>query len=460
MEKEKKNRRGLKHGAYTAGLSAVALAIVVILNLVVGQLPSNLKEIDISSTQIYSISDTSKQLLSSLNHDVKIVVLAESSSVDQRISKFLDKYAALSSHLKLSTVDPVEYPSATTTYNASENSIVVICDDTGKQTSIPFTDIIQYDQYSYYTTGQYTEKAFDAEGQLTKAVDYVTGDSTAKVYTLTGHQETTLADAVTTSIGKSNISVGDPINLLLSNTIPSDCSLLICNGPTTDLSSDELTTLQNYLQGGGQVMILLGQTDTTLTNFESLLTEYGLKLADGYIADSTRHYQTSYYAIFPQYNTSSSLVSSLDASQDLTLLYNSRGMTQVTPARDSITVTPFLQTSSSGVAVGTQQVQETYIVGAVATEEGGGRLTVIGSSSLIDSSILSKFSNLYNQKVFMNAVTGGLDNVSNISIDAKSLDATYNTISNTGLWSAIFVGIIPAATLIGGLVYWIRRRKR
>ena len=459
MENEKKSRRGLKHGVYSAGITAVVIAIVVVINLVLGQLPSNLKEIDISDNQLYTISDTSKELLSGLQYDVKIIVLAQSANVDERITKFLDKYAALSDHIKVSNVDPVEYPSALETYDATENSLVVVCDDTGKQTTIDFTSIIQYDMYSYYYSGEYTETAFDAEGQITSAVNYVTGEATAKVYTLTGHEEASLADTITDSIGKSNISIGDSLNLLLDASIPDDCTLLICNGPTVDLSSDELTTLDDYLAGGGQLMLLLGETDADLPNFDALLTEYGLQLADGYIADTSRHYQNSYYAIFPEYNSSSSLVSSLDDQNDLTLLYNSRGMTEVTPARDSITVETFLQTSTSGVAVGTEQVQGTYIVGAVSTEEGGGRLTVIGSSAMIDSDILSKFTNLYNTKVFMNALTGGMDDVSNVSIEAKSLETTYNTVSNIGLWSAVFVVVIPAATLIGGLVYWIRRRK-
>jgi ABC-2 type transport system permease protein len=458
---QKKSRRGLKHGAYTAGISAVVIAIVIVLNMVVGQLPTNLTQFDISNVQLYSISDTSKEVLSSLQHDVQIVVLAQDGNTDERITKFLDNYAALSNHITVTKVDPVAYPSALTTYDATENSLVVICKDTGKQTSIPYTDIIQYDSYSYYTTGQYTETAFDAEGQLTTAVDYVTGDTSEKVYQLNGHDETALSDTVLKSIKKSNISVGDDLNLLLTGAIPDDCSLLICNAPTSDLASDELTLLQNYLQGGGQLMILFGETDSTLTNFETLMTEYGMQMADGYIADTgNRHYQDNYYYVFPEYNSDSSLVSSFDSDKDLTLMINSHGMTQVTPARDSITVEPFLQTSDSGVAVGTDQVNGTYILGAVATEEGGGRLTVIGSSYLIDESIISKSPNLYNLQVFMNAVTGGFENASNISIPAKSLETTYNTIANAGLWSMIFVVIIPVATLAGGLIYWIRRRKR
>lgn len=59
----------------------------------------------------------------------------------------------------------------------------------------------------------------------------------------------------------------------------------------------------------------------------------------------------------------------------------------------------------------------------------------------------------------MNTLTGGFEDVSNISIDAKSLETTYNTVTNAGLWSLLFLVALPIAVLIFGFVRWFRRRK-
>ena len=51
------------------------------------------------------------------------------------------------------------------------------------------------------------------------------------------------------------------------------------------------------------------------------------------------------------------------------------------------------------------------------------------------------------------------EDISAISIPAKSLEITYNTVLNPGMWSTLYLAVIPLGVLIGGLAYWIKRRK-
>lgn len=450
-----------KQGTYAAGITAVVIAIVVILNLIVGQLPTDWKEFDISGNQLYTISDTSKDYLASLTRDVEVIVLAEPDKVDSRITKFLDKYSALSDHITVTDIDPVSNPSALNQYNASENSLVVVCKDTGKQAVISFSDIIVYDFSSYYYTGNYSESSFDAEGQLTSAVDRVVRDSTSKVYTLEGHGETSLSTSASDLIAKANLLTGS-VNLLSSGSVPSDCSLLICCAPIKDLADDEYSMLQSYLEGGGDLFLLIDSSD--LSNFNKLLAEYGMTMVDGMIADASNYYRSA-YNILPVYSSSNDITSGI--SQDsLTLITNAHGMTLGTPARDTITASAFLSTSDNGYAVvGDDKTKGTYVLGATATEPIDGdsdnttRLTVVTASSLIDSSITDSFSNVSNLDIFINAVTAGIKDVSNISIPAKSLQVTYNTVKHAGLWSFLFILLIPLGVLGGGFAFWLRRRK-
>ena len=436
----------------------MVLAIAVVVNLVVGQLPSDLVERDISDNSLYTVSDTSVDYLSALERDVELVVLASEDTTDQRITKFLHNYAALSGHLSLSFVDPVEHPSALTEYEADQNTVVVRCADTGRQRVVPFSDILVADLMSYYTYGTYTYSEFDAEGQLTSAVDYVTSDNSHILYLAENHGESALGGSVTDAISKANLSTST-VSLLLDNGVPDDCSLLVFNQPQTDLSADEAQMVRDYLEGGGQVMILLTRTD--LANFNAILADYGLAMAQGYIGDTARYYAQYGRFYFSATLSASSPITAQFGDDDLTLIYGAHGMTQCDPVRDTITVTPFMTTTESGYSDAGGQTG-TYILGAQAEEEtdgGTARLTVFTTESVVDQSILTFNPSMVNLDIFLNAATSGMEDISAISIPAKSLEITYNTVLNPGMWSTLYLAVIPLGVLIGGLAYWIKRRK-
>ena len=137
-----------KNGSYSVGMTVLVIAIIVILNLLAGQIPGKYRNLDVSSTKIYEISKTSKKLLKNLEHKVKFTVLADQTQTDERIVTFLSKYAGLSSKLSVEWIDPVLHPSALQEYEASENSIVVSCEDTQKKEIVSFQDIIVMDMAS------------------------------------------------------------------------------------------------------------------------------------------------------------------------------------------------------------------------------------------------------------------------------------------------------------------------
>ncbi len=481
---------GTRNGSYSVGLTVVVIAIVIVLNLVIGQLPESLRNLDVSSTRIYEISDTTTDLLDSLDEDVDMTVLAVRDDTDDRITTFLSKYEALSDHINIEWVDPVLHPSALTEYDTSENTIVISCEATGKSTTVSFDDILVPDMYSYYYYGSTDYTEFDGEGQLTSAVNYVTSDVEKTIYQTTGHGEGTLSTTITDLMDQNNYNLSE-INLLMTTSIPEDCDLLLMYEPATDLSDDETEMLRNYLADGGKVMILLGDTNATeLPNLETVLEEYGMQAADGYIADPQRCYQGNYYYIFPELSVSGDMADGI--SSEMVLLTNTHGMNLIDPARDTITTTGFMSSSDGAYAVTeTTQQQGDYTLGAVAEEtvsssdddadtdssgedaeeasddssadtasdEVTSRLTVISAGSLIDSQITDTFTQLENTRVFMNAVTANFDGVQNISVEPKSLQVEYNTVQYAGLFSLLVIFGIPAAVLIGGFVVWFRRRK-
>ena len=207
MEKIKKmfSSKSSRNGTYSVGLAVIVIAIAIVINLVAGQLPEKVRNIDISSNNLYDISSVSTKMLKKLDKKVDLKVITEQDSVDTRIKTFVKKYAALSGKVKVEWVDSVLHPSVLQKYNTDGNVIVVSCDATGKSTTISFSDIIQSDYYSYYTTGSASESSFDGEGQLTSAINYVTSEETSKIYRTSGHGEATFSSLVSDLLTKNNL---------------------------------------------------------------------------------------------------------------------------------------------------------------------------------------------------------------------------------------------------------------
>ena len=457
-----------KRGSYTLAMISIVIAIVIVFNMIVNLIPENKRQFDISSTNIYEISSKSKKIINNVDQDVTFYVLAEKSNTDKRIKTFINKYASLSDKIHIKWIDPVLHPSALTKYGTEENNIVISCKKTNRTTTVSFDDIL-VSSASYYSTSS-SASSFDGDGQLTSALNYVTSNKEYKAYYTSGHGESSLSSEVTSLLTKSRISTSDLL-LMTATSIPDDCDLLIIDGATSDFTKDEVKLLSSYLKKGGKVVTLLAQTNKSMKNLYGLLKDYGLTVQSGYIADTERSYQGNYYYLIPNLSVSGDMASGI--SSNSVMMINSKGMTQSTPVRDSISTDAFMATSSNGYAVTEKkQTQGTYVLGATSTESvkvknskgkkvtKESRLTVYGSNMLIDEQITSSFSSLENLTLFTNSVTASLDNADNVSISPKSLEVSYNTIAHPGPFSILVVFVIPVGLIVGGFIVWFRRRRR
>ena len=457
-----------KRGSYTLAMTSIVIAIVIVFNMIVNLIPENKRQFDISSTNIYEISSKSKKIINNVDHNVTFYVLAEKSNTDKRIKTFINKYASLSDKIHIKWIDPILHPSALTKYGTEENNIVISCKKTNRTTTVSFDDIL-VSSASYYSTSS-SASSFDGDGQLTSALNYVTSNKEYKAYYTSGHGESSLSSGVTSLLTKSRISTSDLL-LMTATSIPDDCDLLIIDGATSDFTKDEVKLLSSYLKKGGKVVTLLAQTNKSMKNLYGLLKDYGLTVQSGYIADTERSYQGNYYYLIPNLSVSGDMASGI--SSNSVMMINSKGMTQSTPVRDSISTDAFMTTSSNGYAVTEKkQTQGTYVLGATSTESvkvknskgkkvtKESRLTVYGSNMLIDEQITSSFSSLENLTLFTNSVTASLDNADNVSISPKSLEVSYNTIAHPGPFSILVVFVIPVGLIVGGFIVWFRRRRR
>lgn len=491
MEKKEQIFRtaAFKNGSYSVGMTALVIGIVIVINMIAGQLPESVRRLDISDNRIYEITDTSRKILRDMDKEIKFTVFAKKDKTDERIKTFIGKYAGLSDKISVDWVDPVLHPARLKEKNAEADSILISCEKTEKSTFVPFRKILVANEFGYYATGQASVTKFDGEGQFTSALNYVTSDAVKKIYYTTGHGEKTFSTAVSELLEKNNMKAAE-VNLLMKNEIPDDCDLLFLYAPAADLAEDEKKLVLSYMKTGGKVFVMLGENPKEMPNLKAVMEEYGIRQADGYIADMQRNYQGNYYYIFPEVKTAGGFTEGL--ASKMVLLVNARGLTVGDAPRDTVKVTKFMTTSSDAFAVSEgNQEQGTYVLGAVATEvtsentsgkksevsesteektgdrlesektekKKESRLTIVSADSMIDSQITDNLSSLDNLKLFMNTISANFDDVQNVAVEPKNLAVTYNTMRHAGMLSLVVIFGMPMAILVFGFAGWWKRRK-
>ena len=482
-----------KHGSYRAGMSAIACAAVVLVNLIAANLPSQYLKYDVSEQKLFTTGEQTAEILEALDEDVTLYLIAQQGSEDTTLLELLERYEGLSGHITVETRDPVLYPNFVSQYtdeNLSENSVIVVGQERSR--AVDFYDIYGYSvDYSTYSSSL---DSFDGEGQITSAIDYVTAEEIPVLYTLEGHDEASLSASLTASIEKENIELRS-LSLLTSEAVPEDARILLIYGPLSDISAEEKEKITVYLDRGGQVIYLLGYTDQETPNLDALLAEYGISLTDGLVMEgSSDHYLPNYpYYLLPDINYSDYTA---DVGSRYVLLPFSQGMTEAEETDDSLTYESLLTTSAEAYSktnlesenmereegdiagpfdlgvVATKAVsqeegteEETDATeNADATESGAeneAKLIVFASETLLDEQVDAMVSG-GNSTLFLNVLSQLADHESTVSIEAKSLAVSWLTVTagSAIFWGLITVLVLPLFLLCLGGVIWFQRRKR
>ena len=461
-----------KHGTYRASMVVFACVAAVLVNLTAGKLPSQYLKYDVSDQKLFTTGDQTAEIVKGLDEDITLYLIAQQGSEDATLQELLDRYAGLSSHIKVETKDPVLYPNFVSQYtseNLSENSVLVVGQNRSK--AVDYYDIYQYSMdYSTYSSSL---SSFDGEGQITSAIAYVTAEDMPVVYTLTGHDEAELSTTVTSSIEKENIELKS-LSLLTEEAVPEDAKAVIIYGAISDISEAEKNKLEAYMEQGGQIMLLLGYTDKDTPNLDSLLDDYGIVLADGLVleGDSQHHLPNYPYYLLPDIQSSAY---TSDVSSRYVLLAFAQGMTEAADISEDLTYESLLTTSaksysktnleSENLEQEAADITGPFDLGAVVTktidENVEAKLVVFSSETLLDEQVDSMVSG-GNSTLFLNVASQLVDHESTVSIEPKSMSTEYLTVpaGSAIFWGILTIILIPLLLLATGGIIWFGRRKR
>lgn len=476
MKRGSFSTKAFKAGGYSVLLIVLVLAVAVVLNLVAGELPSTWTKLDTSDAQLFTLSQQTKDLAAGLEEDVTITLVVQTGMEDATIQALLERYSALSPHIKLQTKDPVLYPTFTQKYTTDavyNNSVVV--ESAKRAKFVSYNDIYQV-SYQYAASGYGTSTEFAGESALTSALDYVLSDDLPTVYNLVGHGEAALEESTTNSIKAANLELSE-LNLLTVEAVPADTGCVLLNSPAQDLTADEVKKLASYLRSGGRLLLLTSEATPELPNLAALLADYGVEARQGMVLEGDGSYCLQGYPhyLLPEIKDQD-ITSPLLKGSYYVCAPMAQGIGRTEETDEDVTVTSLLTTSASaylkadGRDMETLEKQEGDVAGpfdvgvaiSKTLEDGEGAAKIVWfSADLLDQTANAVVSGT-NMDLVLNSINWLAEKSEGITIHAKSMSSEYLTVSafDSGMWTIIFVFLLPLGFLAAGIVVWYRRKKR
>ena len=481
------DRRG-KSGIYSVVLSLILLAVLIVVNLIVGSLPAKITMLDTTDTGKYEISGTTESFLAGIKQDVTIYYIVPEGYEDSTLSSYLERYVSVNKKLTLKSVDPLENPtfleaypefddmSSDTEYMSSyllvqtaERYRVI---HTGElytyafnelgATGLSFDEAMNlYQQYMYY--GIYpVEDGYAFDSTITGAVEYVCAENIPSIYFLSGHGEEPFSETVSSYLKDYGIEYKD-LNLALDgDTVPADCSCIIIHKPTSDLTVTESSKLSAYVAGGGNIFLMTNKNSGDMKNLMNLTAEFGLGTESGTVSegDSSKHVADLPGYIYPTLNSAHDTTSLLAGYSNVVLLADAQSI--VTAEASGYTITELLTTSDKATVNGDAEGEK--VLAAISEgNNGGGKLLWVASPSLTNDSLISKTQS-GNFVLFFGMANALMDDYISVLPEIESISMTQAVVTTTAtdvnIWGTILIFLIPGALLGAGIGYTVYRRRR
>ncbi len=259
-------RRQLKYGTNTLVLVVVVLGILGAANYLLAR---HTKRFDLTKDQRYSLSDQTRKAVSGLKDDVKITYFQRQRDMAQGQDR-LKEYSALSPHLKVDFVDPVQSPAKAQAYDVRGPWPILVVEKGDKRERV----------------------SNDGEQDITNAVIKVNRQGKKTVCMLVGEGERSGEDSgergfsgVKSSLTKSLYDVKD-VFLMREKTVPSDCTVLVVAGPEKDLLPETTSAIRDYVKKGGKALVMVEpELKEHYPNVVALLKDWNVVAGNDVVVD-------------------------------------------------------------------------------------------------------------------------------------------------------------------------------
>ncbi len=430
---------------------------------------------DFTTSDLYTLSDESLELIADLEKEIKIYTLYSPGNENPHVSSLLNSYASKSSKIKLSNIDPSgsrqELSFVEGVSSLAVGSVVVALEDGSRYMVLSAGTL-------YITDRQTAETFFRAESKLTSAIYYVITGDTVNIKLLYGHQETAESDIaeLKTYLDSLNYNVSRYDYLRSSESLDVETDILVAISPKTDLTQEEYKGISDFLKDGGTFVVLMDNSqyneatgmiekvDRAQERFELLLRDYGMTvnhdlLVSGDITQSGFRSTTLVTtAKSPLMRRVMSAQGNAVLSECSSIAYDEDGESSVTPllmTGDRCYSTPL----EFGVRLGKKDSSEAgvFTVGAMSKKDKG-TLILFTTSSFIRS---AEFAISANSDAFLDALSFAAVSVDDTEVQPKLINKGFDIKSGfmRVVWIIILGVGMPLAVLVPGIRRVMKRRR-
>ena len=228
---------------------------------------------DITENKIYTLSPQSQLSLAKLEQPLEVFIFDR--NPNSELTDLLRNYRRYSDRFKYQFINPEQEISLAQQFGVQSLGEVYL----------------QYgDKRQKLDTGDPALGESLTETRLTNAIETIKRDRPINIYFLQGHGEASL-ELVEGGLAQAVKNLEDrgssvqALNLANQGSIPDNADLIVIAGATRQLIAAEVSTLQQYLQAGGSLLLLLSPNiDVGLT---PILQNWGIELEDRLIVDGS-----------------------------------------------------------------------------------------------------------------------------------------------------------------------------
>ena len=500
--KEKKERGAFfkssrfRHGSVSTAFTAVFLAVIVLVNVLVGILGERFPSVNLDLTQgkSNSLTEEGAKAVDSVKIPTEIYVLATKQQVESdslyssqgirysQVGSLLAKIAERNPKIKVEYVDLDKNPTFAADYKNDSLAVGDVLVKTDKRYRVlAYTDLfnVQYSQ-DYSSSQVYS----NVEGALVSALGAATSDKLPVVAFDTGHEEQQDMSAYQELL-KNNSFETKEFNLL-TDAIPENTQMIVLAQPNRDYTDEEIKKLSDFLgskalAGDRSLMVTFYPGEAETPKLATFLEEWGIQVPRSVVVESD---QSKFIANNPSYILS-------DIQSDLPLRATGDGSPVdygyfITPQSNPIKIlfdakgnksTHSLAKSSDSCYVVTSETKSAENLPKAASntavlsqdtmkngdESYRANVIAVGSSMAFSDGIVNSgtFGNGKYMVDLTKYATGTADSSSQANLSAKPLNSTDITMTaevSTFLGLGVFILLIPLAIAAAGIVVFNKRR--
>ncbi|MBQ8959666.1 MAG: GldG family protein [Ruminococcus sp.] len=520
-EKKPKNLKKLKFGSMSVAVLVLVIAIVVVLNLMVNIMSKRYPmKVDLTPDKRYELTDETVQVLKDLDKDVEITVTSTRETFSSMATYFqqmyasyygmnvelpydmipeiLDKYAMYAEQgqgsVSVRYADINKDPDIVSRFSKSYNGEItdgyMIVSSGDRVKVLTNDDVIGMIKPNQSSSQNAVTMSFAGESVITSAIMSVVDSnpvSVAVAKTMNGqlfYQQSyeNIVVSVEEFLEKNGYDCED-IDIASDDLSVDKYDMIVVAVPASDFTVDVIEKLSDFLYNGGKyqknMLYIPNLYATDLPNIEEFLADWSIQVEDSFINDDQMIQvpvsTLGTYTYAPMVNIADADTVGQLPNESLPIAApGARPITLLSKNNESVTKAILTSGEASFLMDLTGENDQpidtgSFNVAALSykeTQDGMSSLRssvlVIGSSFMVDNSLLANNNTYNNASVFMNMVNSMTGKDGGVVIADKALQQSTiaPTTSQAKVIKIMVIYVLPALVALAGIIVLLRRRNK